>query len=143
MMYYSRGSAETALTTEDLEQGLYTALDALGARKKVLAVPPDITRAHSRAGTLTELVWRYYGDRLTDVLPALGTHTAMTAPEMNVMFGKTPRELFRVHNWRPDLETLGEVPAEFVHEVSEGTIGYAWPAQVNRMLVHGGHDLIL
>ena len=59
------------------------------------------------------------------------------------MFGAMPQELFRVHNWRTDVETLGEVPAEFVREQSEGKLNYAWPAQVNRLIARGGFDLIL
>jgi nickel-dependent lactate racemase len=59
------------------------------------------------------------------------------------MFGDMPQELFRVHNWRTDVETLGEVPAEFIHEKSEGMLNYPWPAQVNRLISQGGFDLIL
>ena len=39
------------------------------------------------------------------------------------MFPGVPGRLFRAHDWRSDLETLGEVPSEFVAEVSEGTAG--------------------
>jgi nickel-dependent lactate racemase len=39
--------------------------------------------------------------------------------------------------------TLGEVPSEYVNRVSEGKVNYAWPAQVNKLLIEGGHDLIL
>lgn len=39
--------------------------------------------------------------------------------------------------------TLGEVPSQFVEQVSEGKVSYSWPAQVNRLLVEGGFDLIL
>ncbi len=67
----------------------------------------------------------------------------MTDKEISAMFGKTPRELFRVHNWRDDIVTLGEVPGEFIHAVSEGKLSYPWPAQVNKLLRDGGHDLIL
>jgi nickel-dependent lactate racemase len=59
------------------------------------------------------------------------------------MFGAMPIDLFRVHNWRTDVETLGEVPAKFIHEQSEGKLNYAWPAQVNRLIANGGFDLIL
>ncbi len=59
------------------------------------------------------------------------------------MFGEVPQSLFRVHNWRTDVETLGEVPAEFVNKQSEGKLNYAWPAQVNRLIVRGGFDLVL
>jgi nickel-dependent lactate racemase len=39
--------------------------------------------------------------------------------------------------------TLGEVPGEFMLKVSEGKLDYPWPAQVNKLLRDGGHDLIL
>jgi len=127
----------------EIRTGLHEALAKLGERKKVLAVPPDFTRFHSKAGELTEMAWEFYGDALVDVLPALGTHTAMSDEQIATMFGKTPRELFRVHDWRNDIVTLGEVPGEFMREVSEEKLDYSWPAQVNKLLRDGGHDLIL
>jgi nickel-dependent lactate racemase len=147
-LYFAAGSPETQLSAEEIRAGLFEALGKLGERKRVLAVPPDFTRFHSKAGELTELAWEFYGERLVDVLPALGTHKAMTDAEIAKMFGATPRELFRVHDWRNDIVTLGEVPGEFMHEVSEGKLDYTWPAQVNKLLVGspedgGGHDLIL
>ncbi|GAA3767764.1 lactate racemase domain-containing protein [Terriglobus aquaticus] len=137
------GSPQTELTPAEVEKHLREALAKLGPRKKVLALPPDFSRFHSQAGLLTELTWRHYGDALTDVLPALGTHKPMTDREIATMFGQTPRELFRVHDWRNDVVTLGEVPGEFMHEVSEGKLDYTWPAQVNKLVRDGGHDLIL
>lgn len=143
MIYYENGSAETSLTAEDLKHGMVTALERLGQRGKVLIVPPDYTRLPSRSGELTEFCWQYLGDAVTDVLPALGTHTPMTNEQISHMFGQTPRHLFRDHDWRNDVVTLGEVPAEFVRDVSEGACDFTWPAQVNRLLVDGGYDLIL
>ncbi len=49
------------------------------------------------------------------------------------MYGATPRSLFRIHDWRNDVVTLGEVPGEFMYEVSEGKLDYTWPAQVNKL----------
>ncbi len=143
MIYYENGSIETSLSADDMKQGLFEALDKMGEKKKVLAVPPDYTRLPSRSGELTEFAWQYFGDKLTDILPALGTHTPMTDVQINHMFGKTPRNLFRDHDWRNDVITLGTVPAEFVKEVSGGAVDYDWPAQVNKLLVEGGFDLIL
>lgn len=137
------GSPSTDLTPAEIKQHLVAALEHLGPRKKVLAIPPDFSRFHSQAGALTQMAWHHYGDALTDVLPALGTHRPMTGTEIATMFGNTPRSLFRVHDWRNDVVTLGEVPAEFIHQVSEGKLDYTWPAQVNRLLIHGDHDLIL
>lgn len=142
-LLFAAGSPETELSLEQYRAGLFQALGKLGERKKVIAVPPDFTRFHSKAGELTELAWEFFGDRLSDVLPALGTHTVMPDAQIATMFGRTPRELFRVHNWRDDIVTLGEVPGEFMFAVSEGKLDYPWPAQVNKLLRDGGHDLIL
>jgi nickel-dependent lactate racemase len=142
-LLFAAGSLTTEMSEAQVKAGLFEALGKLGERKRVLAVPPDFTRLHSKAGLLTELVWEYYGRALTDVLPALGTHKAMTDNEIASMFGATPRSLFRVHDWRNDVVTLGEVPGEFLRAVSEGKVDYPWPAQVNKLLRDGGHDLIL
>ena len=147
-LFFAAGSPTTEITPAELRTHLYQALDLLGPRKKVLAIPPDFTRMHSQSGLVTELAWLYYSDRLTDILPALGTHKPMTDKEIAAMYGETPRHLFRVHDWRNDIVTLGEVPGGFIREVSEGRLDYTWPAQVNKLLVEnretgGGHDLIL
>src|SRR5277367_5382006 len=142
-LYLSTGSSTTELAPRQLREMLFQALDALGGRKRVLVVPPDQTRAHSRAGDLTRYAYEYYGEKLEAILPALGTHSAMSPASLTRMFGEVPQSLFRVHNWRTDVETLGEVPAEFIREQSEGKLNYAWPAQVNRLIVQGGFDLVL
>jgi len=67
----------------------------------------------------------------------------MTREQIEHMFGAVPTDLFRVHDWRNDIVTLGEVPADFVREQSEGKVQYHWSAQVNKLLVSGGFDLIL
>lgn len=143
MLLYARGSENDVLAENDLRQGLTEAFKKLGQRKKVLAIPPDQTRFHSHAGILTKLAWEYYGDKLTDILPALGTHAPMNENQLRNMFCDTPLNLFRVHDWRKDVVTLGEVPAEFIHQQSEGKLNYAWKAQVNKLLVEGNFDLIL
>jgi nickel-dependent lactate racemase len=143
MIYYAKGDARTVITDNDLREGLYEALQQLGHRKKVLAVPPDITRYYSKAGLLTAFTYGYYGNRLTDILPALGTHAPMTAGEVEKMFPSVPPSLFRVHNWRNDVLTLGKVPGDYVEEVSGGRVSYPIPVQLNRLLVEGGYDLIL
>lgn len=143
MIYIQTGSATADLSPNDLKEGLYTAFSLLGKKKKILAIPPDFTRFASRAGELTQYVYDYYGDKLTDILPALGTHTAMTGHQISEMFGDIPKSLFRNHDWRNDVVTLGEVPVEFVREVSGDAVDFAWPAQVNKLLVDGGFDLIL
>src|SRR5579863_3555456 len=142
-LYCATGGAESDLSSQRLHDLLMESLAKLGKRNRVLVVPPDQSRVHSRAGDLTRYAWEYYGKQFQAVLPALGTHTAMDREQLARMFGAMPAELFRVHNWRTDVETLGEVPAEFIREQSEGKLNYAWPAQVNRLIVQGDFDLIL
>jgi nickel-dependent lactate racemase len=141
-LYCAIGGIDSDLLPQ-LQELLAESLAKLGERNRVLIVPPDHSRLHSRAGDLTRYAWEYYGDRLQAVLPALGTHAPMRPEQITRMFGAMPQQLFHVHNWRTDVETLGEVPAEFIREQSEGKLNYAWPAQVNRLDTRGNFDLIL
>jgi nickel-dependent lactate racemase len=143
MLFFETGSIDSVLSEKNLREGLNAALAKLGKRKRVLIIPPDFTRFHSHAGVLTEMIWQYYNDAVTDILPALGTHNAMSDKELKEMFGSIPLSLFRVHDWRNDITTLGEVPSEFVSKISENRVDYPWPAQVNKLLVNGNFDLIL
>ncbi len=146
MLYYEKGGVNSVLTDEDLKKGLFEAYKKLennGIRTKVLAIPPDFTRFHSKAGILTSNSYEYFGNRLTDILPALGTHTPMTDNEIRKMFPGVPSSLFREHEWKKDLTTLGTVPGTFVSEITEGKLDFDWPAQVNSLLVEGNFDLIL
>ncbi|MDD5705730.1 MAG: D-mannonate epimerase [Kiritimatiellae bacterium] len=142
MLYFARGSVSDQLTPADLEAGIAEACARLGARRRVLLVPPDITRFHSRAGDMACAAWRHYGDRVKGVLPALGTHSPMTPPQIERMYPGMPQALFKVHDWREGVRTLGRVPADFVREVSEGAVDYDWPAQVDHLLLDGDFDLI-
>jgi nickel-dependent lactate racemase len=142
-LYCSAGGPNAELPPDKLQDLLVESLAKLGKRNSVLLVPPDDSRIHSRAGDLTRYAWEFYAEHLKAVLPAIGTHSAMKAERIGRMFGSMPLELFRVHNWRTDTEILGEVPAEFVWKQSEGKLNYTWPVQVNRLIAHGGFDLIL
>lgn len=143
MLYFARGSKEDIITPDEVRAILKSVFDGMGRKRRVLALPPDFTRANSYAGPITEMVYDYYGQALTDVMPALGTHVPMTDQQISTMFGHTPREIFRVHDWRNDVVTVGEVPAEYVSQVSEGRVCYPWKAQVNKLLLDPSFDLIL
>jgi len=143
MQYFAKANEIDALSNDDLKEGIFSTLERLGLKKKVLVIPPDITRFYSYSGILTKFVYQYYKDILTDILPSIGTHFPMTDEEITRMYEGVPRNLFRIHNWRKDLVTLGEVPSEFINEVSEGKLNYSWPAQVNKIIAEGNYDLIL
>lgn len=123
MLYYNKGSHDTVLTDDDLKNGLFDALDKIKTVKpinKVLIIPPDFTRYHSRAGILTSHAYSYFRNIISDILPALGTHTPMTTTEIERMFPGVPLKLFREHRWRSDLKTLGRVPGSYIKEQTEG-----------------------
>jgi nickel-dependent lactate racemase len=140
---FRRGDASAQLTEVDFRDALQAAFDAAGNPQRVLAIPPDHTRSDSRAGDLTRLAYQMLGDRLTDVMPALGTHEAMNEQELTYMFGDLPRSLIRVHDWKNDVASLGDIDADFVSQATEGVYAEPWTAQVNKLLVEGGHDMIL
>jgi nickel-dependent lactate racemase len=141
--YFAAGSPTTELSEDDLRRALHGVFEKLGPRSRVLALPPDFTRFNSRAGLLTCATHDYYRDRLVDVMPALGTHFPMPDWQLEKMFPSVPKSLIRPHRWRDDVVTVGTVPAEFVTQVTEGIWTKPWPAQVNKLLWTGKHDLIL
>jgi len=142
-LYCAQGGPDRELSSDELRDLFFGALEKLGKRSRVLAIPPDHTRVASRAGELTRHAWKYYGPGLSAILPALGTHKAMTPDQLLSMFGGIPSAIFHAHKWREDVETIGVVPREFIREQSEGRLDYDWPAQVNRLVSRGQFDLIL
>lgn len=142
-LYCATGSVDAAINPEQLQAALFESLEQLGPRRRVVTVPPDYTRVHSHAGQITCLIHQFYGSHLVDVLPALGTHFPMENWQVEKMFPTLPKSLIRTHRWRDDVVTIGEVPAEFVSEVTEGIYRKSWPVQINRLLWEGKHDLIL
>jgi len=116
-----------------------------GDVKKVLLLPPDFTRSHSMAGKITALYYELlHGSCQVDIMPALGTHMPMTEEEIRAMFGpQIPLESFLVHDWRNDVVKIGEVPGDFVREVSDGLVDFSIDVEVNKRLTDGSYDLIL
>ncbi len=141
MLYYSKKTNE--ISSDELKNIIFEILGNISEKKKILIIPPDFTRYHSRAGEITEYAYQFYGDKITDILPALGTHFPMKENEIKKMFGEIPLNLFREHDWRNDVVNVGEVPAEFVEKVSEGKINRPFPVQINKLLIEGNYDLIL
>lgn len=143
-IHFALGSPDADLSPEDLTSALESLLRAQGKTpERILVLPPDFTRLPSRAGEITSLLYQMIPDSIVDIMPALGTHKPMADGQIATMFPGVPRHLFRDHLWREDVVTLGEVPAEFVSEATEGIYNKPWPAQVNKLLIEGKHDLIV
>ncbi|MBN2473942.1 MAG: DUF2088 domain-containing protein [Pirellulales bacterium] len=114
--------------------------------KRVLLLPPDITRAHSGAGRLTEMLYRIFAEEdgaEVHVIPTLGQHVPHTPEENARMFGSIPENRIHAHDWRGGCAALGEVPADFVKEATRGAADWAIPVVVNRMLMQESWDLVI
>ena len=113
--------------------------------KKVLLLPPDYTRLYSGAGKITAIYYDLLKDTCeVDIMPALGTHEPMTQEECRAFFGEgVPFDKIIVHNWRKDIVKIGEVPGEFVSEVSEGLVKDKIDVEVNKLIVDKSYDLII
>ena len=135
---------ENGISTQELTKALAESLEGRDL-KKVLILPPDFTRMYSGAGKITAIYYELLKDKCqVDIMPALGTHVAMTEAEWKAFFGEgVPFDRMIVHNWRTDVVKLGEVPASFVSEVSEGLVNNSIDVEVNRLLMDDSYDLIL
>ena len=152
-----------AISDEQLNATLQSFLSTLcpqtddwTASKKVLLLPPDFTRYHSQAGKISSMLYTHSvagnsplnndsdGFKITDIMPALGTHQPMNEKQYLEMFGQEINDanLHRIHDWRNDVITIGHAPAEMVNEATRGLVQKPWPAQLNKIVVNGNHDLI-
>lgn len=132
------------ISIEDIRRELYTSIAGEKIRKALL-IPPDITRSHSGAGIITALYYEIFTESgvEVDILPALGTHAPMTRAEQLSFFGEIPEGRFLTHRWRDGVKSLGEIPADFVREASEGLMDSAIPVEVAECLLDKSYDTII
>ncbi len=144
MELYRIAQTEEGLSSEEIRACLLRAL-ADKSPKKVLILPPDYTRFHSGAGAITNYLYHILTGRgaAVDILPALGTHAPLSPAQREAMFGDIPAERFFVHDWRRDVVKLGEVPAGFVSEITEGLWRESVSVEVNRRVADETYDLII
>lgn len=134
------------ITCKEMEQALSSWLEGFGDKlKKVLLLPPDYTRNHSKAGLVTDVLYKKLSpDTQVDIMPALGTHAAVSDEERIKMFGPDiPKDRFIVHNWRDDVVKIGEIPASYVKDVSRGMVDFSISVDINRRLLDESYDLII
>src|SRR5215211_2538748 len=113
---------ESKISWDQLQALMHQAADEARARicshpKRVLLLPPDITRAHSGAGRLTEMLYQIFSREAdVHVIPTLGQHVPHTPEENARMFGSIPNERIHAHDWRGGCVPVGEIPADFVKQ---------------------------
>ena len=120
------------ITSEELAKLLRASLDT--ARKKicaqprrVLLLPPDITRMHSGAGRITESLYELLSPEAdVHVIPTLGQHIPHTPAQNREMFGAIPNERIHAHDWLDGCTAVGEIPAEFVRQSCGGAADWGF-----------------
>lgn len=112
--------------------------------RRVLLLPPDITRAHSGAGWITNRLYHFF-DRMADVyvMPTLGQHVPHTPEQNQWMFGDIPESKILIHDWINDCKRIGVIPADYVEEISGGAADWEIPISINRHVLEGEWDIIL
>ena len=146
MLYYSESTEEGGLDESRFQSIFKDVIEQIEKSRpveKVLILPPDFTRFHSRAGEISQALYAILGDRVKMVLPALGTHYGMTDDEKNVMLKGIPHHIIRDHDHQNDVVELGRISNEEVSKISNGAVDYDWPVQVNKVLVEEDWDLII
>jgi len=134
---------ERGLSDAEISAALDEFLAQCDKRDRALLLPPDFTRMHSGAGKIANMLYHKLEGADVDVMPALGTHVPVSEEEKTRFFGDIPSDRYLIHNWKTEVESLGEVPADFVREVSEGVMDEAIDVEVNKLIMDKSYDLIL
>jgi nickel-dependent lactate racemase len=142
-------SEAPALSRSEIEALCQRLLDEARSRlgcdfRRVLLLPPDITRAHSGAGWIAETLYRLLPKTCdVHVIPTLGQHVPHTDADNRWMFGAIPLDRIHVHDWRGGVTHLGEIPAELVKEKTGGAADWPIPVDLNTSAVTEKWDLIV
>ncbi len=112
--------------------------------RKVLLLPPDITRYHSGAGKITNMLYHILGpDCHIDIIPTLGQHVPHTPKENKWMFGDIPERCFHIHDWHSSCTLMGKINKEFVKYASNDHADWPIPIEINRTVSEGKYDLVV
>ncbi|MBE5785637.1 MAG: DUF2088 domain-containing protein [Clostridiales bacterium] len=144
MELFLRAKDEFGLSADEIRNALLKSIEGKDLYK-VLIIPPDFTRFHSNAGFITNVYYHALKERgcAVDILPALGTHEPVTEEQAKEMFGDIPFDRFIPHNWRNDVMKIGEVPGEYLSEITDGLWNDPVDVEINRLVLDESYALIL
>ncbi|HSN94110.1 MAG TPA: lactate racemase domain-containing protein, partial [Anaerolineaceae bacterium] len=140
---FLQSTVPEGLSDQALREAILESQGSMVGLKKVLIIPPDTTRLHAYAGVLTKMLLNLLPSTCqVDILPALGTHQPMNAKDLDLAYPGIPHHHFHVHNWRIDVQKIGEVPAELIEELSKGKLRQSVPVEVNKLLLDPSYERI-
>jgi nickel-dependent lactate racemase len=112
--------------------------------RKVLLLPPDLTRAHSGSGKITETLYKALAPHCdVHVIPTLGQHVPHTVEQNHWVFGSIPNESIHVHDWIGGVTRVGVISGELVSKSTDGVADWDIPVDLNTSLMSEPWDLII
>ena len=147
MPWFSHTAAE--ISWPEVDKLVDQAMDEARSRltrtpKRVLLLPPDITRMHSGSGRITERLYHALAQEAeVHVIPTLGQHIAHSPEQNRQMFGEIPEDRIHAHDWRGGCVSVGEIGADDVQRLSNGAADWAIPMELNSMLMREPWDWII
>ena len=143
MNIFCREKTPEGLGAAEIKAALLKSLEGR-TLNNVLTLPPDFTRFHSNAGLITQIIYHELTSKgcKVDIMPALGTHVPVSKEQWEKMFGDIPYDKMIVHNWRTDVEKIGEVPEEYLEEITDGLWHDSVSVEINRRVMDEKYDLM-
>ena len=137
-------SSTKNLSNYDIETAIDKLLQQYDNLRKILIIPPDFTRCFSKAGDITQIIYKKLSTNVKiDIMPALGTHAMINDEERIKMYGDIPKANFLHHKWQSDTIKIGEVPKDFVAKISNNLFNDTIDVEVNKYFWEDDYDLIL
>jgi nickel-dependent lactate racemase len=137
------------LTEEQLKEIVTESLKDFSSVKKVLLIHPDYTRTDFSDKLIPLIYQELKNKRMTkiDSLNAGGTHRAMAEEEIRNKLGLSSQinfDNYYNHEYSnpKKLVTVGEIPASFVAEKTQGELSQSIPVVVNKLITED-YDLII
>lgn len=144
-MICKKADSESFISPEEREEILQKYVNSLSENiDNILFLPPDNTRKPSGAGVITNILYHKLKNKANiTIMPATGTHDAMTEQKIKNMFGDIPPEVFVEHNWRKDTVNIGTIPGDYVDEVTEGLVREKIEVEINQRILENKYDYII
>ena len=144
MNIYRESQSRNGLTKEQIRRTLWQGLEGRKLNK-VLMISPDFTRLHSNGGFITNACYHFLRAQgcQVEVLIAQGTHEDISEEQFREMYGDIPYDMMIPHRWREDTVVIGEVPEEYLKEITGGLWTQSLAVEVNRKVLDPSYDLIL
>jgi nickel-dependent lactate racemase len=144
MVFFSEGAANLTIDSNHISDLIDDMLEKLGKLGRVLILPPDFTRYHSYAGQITSMLYgKLKSSSYIEIMPTLGTHAPISGEELDIMYQNIPHEIFKRHDWKNDIVSIGTIPAEVVKGLTDGLVDFSVNCEINKTLIEGNWDQII